>query len=76
MASDSGNWFYVPLAGLVCVKGRKANGRRAAASMISVPKSRLIFDGDVESSLLLLSFPCVGEALSYTSAVARRYSFT
>ena len=40
---------------VVCVKGIKANGRRrAAASVVSVLKSGLIFAGDVESPLLLV----------------------
>ena len=54
MASDFGKWFYIALAGLSCVKGTKANGRRAADSVVFVPKSGLIFAGDVESPLVVV----------------------
>ena len=41
---------YVTLVGLACVKWSKANGRPAAASVVSVPKAGLLFAGDVEAS--------------------------
>lgn len=67
MASDFGTWFHIALVGLVCVQGSEANGRRVAVRVVSVPKSGLIFAGNVESPLLLLllSLHCEGEALSY-----------
>ena len=70
MASDFGNWFYVVSVGLACVKGRKTNGRRAVASVVSVHKRALIFAGDIESPLLLLLAAAAAAAVAAAAAAA------
>ena len=54
MASHFLNWLCKVLDCLVCVKRRKANGRRTTASVVSASKYGWIFAADVESPSLLL----------------------